>query len=57
LQAYDVSKRVENTFKSLRHGVLHANMDANISSVNPKQYARRFLDFARDIFITHSVTK
>jgi hypothetical protein len=55
LQSYDVSKRVENTFKTFRHAVAHANMGADISSVNPILYATRFVKFSEQIFLPTAV--
>lgn len=51
LQTYDVSKRIENTLKSIRHAVAHGNTDADISSVDPHKYAVRFTAFVRKIFL------
>lgn len=51
LQSYDVGKRVENTFKTLRHAVAHATLaSADISSVAPDAYASRFTNFVTQIF-------
>lgn len=51
LQAYDVGKKVEFTFKTLRHAVAHASLAAaDISSVDPVAYAARFNAFVGHIF-------
>ena len=52
LQAYDVGKRVENAFKSMRYTIGSAKLGAaDISSVDPAAYATRFTAFVAQIFL------
>lgn len=52
LQAYDVGKKTEHIFKSLRHAVAHATLSGpDISSIEPQAYANRFVGFVGGIFV------
>jgi len=51
LQTYDVGKKMENTFKMLRHAIGHANLGADISSIPPEPYHARFMRFVERIFL------
>jgi 1-phosphatidylinositol-4-phosphate 5-kinase len=44
LQEYDMTKRLENAYKSLQYDSL------SISAIEPSLYARRFQDFLRKTF-------
>lgn len=44
LQEYNMSKRLEHSFKSLSHD------GSSISAVNPKAYAHRFQEFMSKVF-------
>ena len=45
LTVYGVKKRTANAAKTVKHGA-----GAEISTVEPEQYARRFLSFIESIF-------
>ncbi|GMH05068.1 hypothetical protein Nepgr_006908 [Nepenthes gracilis] len=44
LQDYDISKKLEHAYKSMQYD------PTSISAVDPKQYARRFVDFIFKVF-------
>ncbi|KAF3782382.1 Phosphatidylinositol 4-phosphate 5-kinase 6 [Nymphaea thermarum] len=45
LQDYDISKKLEHAYKSIQYD------PTSISAVDPKQYSKRFRDFAFKVFI------
>lgn len=45
MQEYNMSKRIEHGFKSI------VSDGKAISAVDPRQYARRFQDFLKKVFV------